>query len=260
MIVAPQKFKDLDEAFYWINRQMLTNPNEYVQYIRGAQGFCEDLIMTVEKPVTTLNLNEYAFDPNSKWNHLIKSYVDPQSYWTFWENLKTVTGTSYQFRFKDKETGNGPCLIAIVLTREESRKPFTRAKIIWRTAELQRKFAADMVLIHNFFREVPEECKSKIDIQECSLYLAQAFQSWRLIGPLVGLFCEWEEVDQSHEYGKRVVRNFHMIYEEPQPELKFGPTIRMQKHYRKLQEGKVEYCHPNELSLVEEIKKIDRGK
>lgn len=256
MLVAPHKFRNLDEAFYWVNRQFLVSPHKIIQFIRGAQGFAEDILLTVREPISELNLNEFAFNPTSKWNHLIRSYVDPDDYWTFWENLKTVTGTSYQFRFKNKKTGNGPCLIAVVLTRDHTGSPFTRAKVIWRTAELQRKFAADIVLIHNFFREIPEEVHDKIRLEEVSLYLAQAFQSWRLVGPLVDHFCEWEEVDTSHEYGQRVVTNFEKVYKEPQPELKYAPVIRMQNFYLKRLAGEIEYTHPNELSLASEVKKI----
>lgn len=258
MLIAPKVFNNLDEAFLWVNRSFLVNPKETIQFIRGAQGFCEDLIMKVKKPETTINLYDYAFDPKTKWSQLIRSYVNPEAYKAFWEGIKKVTGTSYQFRFNNKESRNGPCLIGIVLTRDESKLPFTRAKIIWRTAELQRKFAADMVLIHNFFREIPEDCRDKVDIKECTLYLAQAFQSWRLIGPLVDRFCEWDEVDQEHDYGKRVVTNYEKIYVEPQPKIKFAPIIRMQKFHLKKEAGELDYCHPSDLSLIAELERLSK--
>jgi len=260
VLVAPQQFETLDEAFYWINRSFLTRPHEYVQFIRGSQGFCEDLVIPVKRPVTTLNLYEYAFNPKTKWKHLVRTYIDPDEYYRFWEQMGKVTGTSYQFRFKNKLSGNGPCLIAVVLKRNESGALWTRASIIWRTAELQRKFAADLVLIHNFFREAPEECKQLMDIQEVVLYLSQAFQSWRLVGPLVKRFCSWEEVDTSHDYGKRVVSNFQRIYAEPQPELKFAPAIKMQKFYLKQKRGELGHCTPEDLSLVKALEEIKRGR
>lgn len=260
MLIAPQQFETLDEAFHWINRSFLVYPHEYIQFMRGGQGFCEDLVMQVKRPVTTINLYDYAFNPKVKWKHLVRTYIDPEEYYRFWEQMRKTSGTSYQFRFKNKLSGNGPCLIAIVLKRDESGVPWTRASVIWRTAELQRKFAADMVLIHNFFREAPDECKMLLDIQEVVLYLSQAFQSWRLIGPLVEHFCTLDEVDTSHEFGKRVVDNFYKVYVEPQPQLKFAPAIRMQKFYLKKVRGELERHSPDELSIVKALREIERRK
>lgn len=256
MIIAPKTFENLDEAFRWINRGFLINPKQFVEFQRGAQSFCEDLVLKVKEPTTNINLHEYAFNPKTKWSHLIKSYIDPETYYSFWEGVRTVTGTSYQFRFRNRNGRNGPCLIALVLTRDKSEEPWKRAKVLWRTAELQRKFAADLVLIHNFFREIPEDCVDMVKLDHVTLYLAQAFQSWRLIGPLVENFCDWDEVDQSHDHGKKVFDNFEKVYKDPQPELKYAPVIRMQKYYKKRQQGELPDSHPNDLSLAAEVEKI----
>src|SRR6185312_6801800 len=114
-------YPTLDEAWKDINRSFLVDPENTLDYIRGSQGMIEDLIVKVKKPVCTINLNEVAFTPKSKWTHLISSYIDPDEYIDFWEKINTVTGTSYQFRFKDRKGPNGPCLIALVLTREDTK-------------------------------------------------------------------------------------------------------------------------------------------
>jgi len=251
-------YENLDEVWLDLNRSFLTKPEEMVQYTRGAQGFIEDLVIKVKEPVTTINLHEVAFEPQRKWNHLIKSYIEPEEYWDFWEKVPKVTGTSYQFRFKNRKGPNGPCLIALVLTRESSGTPWTRAKVLWRTAELQRKWAADLVLIHNFFREVPEECKDMIQLKEVTLYLAQAFQSWRLVGPVIHLFCDMNEVNQEHDFTRKALESYERVYEEPQPEIKFAPVRRMQRHHLRVKNGEIGYTHPNELSLVEEVRKLER--
>lgn len=250
-------FPTLDEAWKAINRSFLVEPSEILDYIRGSQGMVEDLIVKVKDPVCSINLHDVAFTPRSKWTHLISSYIDPEDYFDFWEKINTVTGTSYQFRFRERKGPNGPCLIALVLTREDSKHPWTRAKIIWRTAELQRKFAADLILIHHFFKDIPEGCGEKIDIQEVTLYLAQAFQSWRLVGPLVPLFCDWDEVDTEHDFGRRMKSTYDSIYNaDPQPEMKFAPVIRMQAHHKRILNGEIEYSHPDDLSLSEEIERL----
>jgi hypothetical protein len=254
-----REYEDLDEAFFGLNKEFLTHPENIVSYLRGAQGLTEDVILKVKKPITTLNLYQYAFDPGHKWQHLIRSYIDPESYWKFWEKIKSVGGTSYQFRFREREGPSGPCLIALVLTREDGKDPWARAKIMWRNSEINRKFAADLVLIYHFLNNPPEEYRDLLDIQDVTLILAQAFQSWRLSGPLVDQFCDWSEVNPTHPHTKRIIENHQKVFvADPQPPIKFAPVKRMQGFWLKKLAGEVPHSHPDDLSLIDAIRKQEQ--
>lgn len=255
------EYEDFDQAFHDINREFLVNPSKIVDYLRGAQSMTEDLVIKVKNPVTTINLNKFAFDPKSKWNHLVKSYIDPETYWNFWQKIGSIGGTSYQFKFKDREGPSGPCLAVLVLTREDGKDPWARAKIVWRNTELNRKFAADLVLIYHFLNNPPEEYKHMLAIESVTLFFAQAFQSWRLTGPLVDNFCSWDEIEPNHPHTKRVRENHQKVFAaDPQPPLKFAPVIRMQAFHLKKLRGEIDHGHPDDLSLIDEIRKIEAKK
>lgn len=258
-------YENLDQAWKDINKEFLVRPHEIIEYERGAQGFVEDLIFKVKSPTTTIDLNSVAFTAGNKWSHLIRSYIEPQEYREFWENVLSSRGTSLQFRFKHREGPNGPCLIALVLTRPASGVPWTKAKMFWRTAELQRKWAADLVLIHNIFREVPEEAKDMIQIEEITCVLAQAFQSWRQVGPLIYHFCEYDELEKEHSYTQKVITSMEKVYDsDPQPAIKFAPVRRMQKYHLSRKEGTLpEAVMPEDLSIwkaLEQVEKNQKGK
>jgi hypothetical protein len=258
MSITYRKYKDFDEAFYEINREFLTKPHGFIQYLRGAQSFLEDLVIQVDSPKVSLNLHEHAFNPQSKWQHLIKSYIEPERYWDFWEKISSIGGTSYQFKFRDREGSSGPCLSALILTREDGKDPWTRCKVTFRNSEINRKFAADLVLIYHFLTNPPEGYEQCLDIKEITLFLAQAFQSWRLSGVWVDQFCSWDEVDLTHSHCEKVKANFEKVFlADPQPPIKFAPVRRAQEFWLRKQAGEIPHSHPDELSLIDTIRKIE---
>lgn len=248
--------KDLTEVYYHINRDFLVNPEKVVSYIRGVQCFADDLFIHVDSHDLDINLNEVGFSPTSKWTHLVKSYVDGAEYALFLERIASSKGTSLQFRFRNRDGPNGPCLIAMVLTRSNAKKPWNAAKIMWRTAELHRKFSADLVLINRIFEEIPEEIKHLVQIEKYTLYLAQAFQSSRLVGPLIPRFCEIDEIDVDHPYPFRALQHYNEVYiAKDRPTLKFAPAQRMQRLYDRLQAGEIPEWSPEDVSLMEAIER-----
>jgi len=244
-------FKDLDETFQVLNRKILHHPGDHVEFIRGSQGFVEDLMIKVEELKSTLDLAQIAYDPPTKWKMLVRDYIDPEEYLEFWDQLTKVTGTSFQFRFRKRKGPNGPCLIAMVFTRATSRVPWTRVKVFWRTAELQRKWGADLVLLSNMFDQVPTQVKDLIQIEQATLVLAQAFQSWRQVGPLLHLFVDdIEELDQEHTYTKRAIDSYHRVYNDPDaPKAKYAPVARMQAFHKARKNGEIEHTDSSKLNI-----------
>lgn len=253
------EFDNLTDLYYQVNRDFLTIPHEIVEYKRGVQSFIDDLIISVGSTDLDLNLHEIGFNPDSKWRHLIRSYIDAEEYFSFWEKVVKSKGTSIQFRFKNREGPNGPCLIALVLTRPSGKVPWNAAKVLWRTAELQRKFAADLVLINRIFEEIPEEAKPFVQIEKTTFFLAQAFQSCLLIGPLIFRFVDREEIDMTHPHSKGCIKNYDDIYnEETKTRLhdsKFAPLRRMKGLNDKIEAGTIPEWVPSDVSIIAELTK-----
>lgn len=250
MIIIHEPYQNLDEVWISLNRMFLLDPYNSVKCIRGAQGMQEDVLLKAKTTDFSIDLGKlgYGF---AKWPHLVKSYVNLEKMDTFWNKIPSLRGLSWSFRFNEREGRNGPCLIAIVLTRDDSKVPFERAKVIWRTAEVQRRWAADLALIHVFFRDMPEECRKYVKLEEISLYLSHCYQSWLHVGPLMHLFgITPDMLDRSHEFCRRVYDSFYRVYaSDRQYEYKYSPTRRMVTYYKNLLEGKLPKIPVESLSI-----------
>lgn len=250
------KFEKLKDVFRGVNREYLVNPHDTVEYSRSFQSYIDDLFIEIGPDMSLdldINLHRIGFDPARKWSHLVKSYIDPEAYEQFWESVVTSGGTSIQFRFNNRKGPNGPCLIALVFTRDNGKKPWNKVKIIWRTTELQRKFGADLVLINKILTEIPEEAKEWVKLEKITFYLAQAYQSALLVGPLTELFCDWDEIDFTHEHTKKMKSRFDKFLGENRVELKYKQAIKMRDLYDKVQAGAVPEWDISELSLASEL-------
>ena len=104
-----------------------------------------------------LDLANFGYK-KSKWSHLLRTYIDYDELLAFREKIKHISGLSYTYYFKRKTVNNGSCLIGVVISRTDRKKQWTKINVLYRTTEIQRRFAADLVLIHHFIKELPKEC------------------------------------------------------------------------------------------------------
>ena len=174
------EYKDFNEAYYHTNRLLALEPDT-IDYRDGMRGLVRDLIITTKSTkCDKIDLGQAGYK-NQKWNHLISSYLGDEKIEEL-RNFKTKRLTR-SFDFKRKKDGEGGCILSIVFSRTKSGKaPWTKANILWKTTDLARAWAGDLILIHRILELVPNT-----DIKEITMIFTSAYQSTMYVIPLLEL-------------------------------------------------------------------------
>ena len=201
------EYKDFNEAYYKINRLLLQEP-DHIQYRNTTMGGLDNLFITCKSTnCDKIDLGALGYK-QGKWTHLINTYLGADKV----EELKNLKGTglSMGFHFLRKSTGNGACMLGIVISRQRRKKLWTKATIIWRTTELQRRWAADLILIHRMLELIPNSEFDQID-----LYMATAYQSAMYVVPaLEPVFdIDAKDLDLDNSYTNMVVNRKERYYD-----------------------------------------------
>lgn len=228
-------YRDFSEAYFELNRDILLHP-EQIDYLENTRGVIEDLFITIESSdCEKVDLAPLGYSPK-KWDHLVKTYLDLEKLKGFYKSCETSKGVSIAFDFNRKTTGNGSCMREIILTRHSRKKPWSKATIVWRATELQKRWAADLILIHHILSHIPNS-----NITGIEFYVVSAYQSGMYVIPLVeNLFgIDMESLDpQAHPYWK-IIRYRNQKYFQPDsPRQKLSPAWRMQDVAEAFRQGK----------------------
>lgn len=165
-----RKYNDFDEMFLKLNQEILLHPDEMLDYTTGTLGYMDNVFIACKTYNCNLDLGRFGYTQN-KWSHLLRTYIDYNKLLEFRKALGTATGLSLTYNFNQKEINNGSCLIAIVLTRKDRKKKWSKCNVLYRTTEIQRRMAADLCLVNRFINELPECC----EIERVTFYMAQSY-------------------------------------------------------------------------------------
>lgn len=221
-----RKYKDFDDLFINLVREILKNPNELIDYSSGILGYIDNMVLATKSWDCTLDLSKFGYAAN-KWNQLMRTYIDYEQLVEFREKIKNMSGLSFTYYFKRKKVNNGSCLIAVVLSREDRKKKWTKVNILYRTTEIQRRFAADLVLIHHFIEELPKEI---CDIQRVIFYMPQSYISAMVINGYYDYFgVPRESLDESNPWIKALVGVYNRSFVKGSRITTYQSMARMQK-------------------------------
>lgn len=197
-----RKYKDFDDLFLNLTKEILENPNELIDYSSGILGYIDNMVLATKSWDCTLDLSDFGYAKN-KWNQLMRTYIDYDQLVKFRERIKNMSGLSFTYYFKQKKINNGSCLIAIVLSRQDRKGKWTKVNVLYRTTEIQRRFAADLVMIHHFIEELPKEI---CDIQRVIFYMPQSYISAMVINGYYDYFgVPRENLDDSNPWIKSLI-------------------------------------------------------
>ncbi len=228
------EYKDFNEAYYETNRLLLQKP-ELIDYRNATMSCIDNVFITCETTkCDEIDLGAMGYT-KGKWSHLIRTYLGPGKVEELKQLGTKVSGLSVGFDFLRKTSGNGACMLSIVLGREKRKTPWTKATVIWRTTELQRRWAADLILIHRMLELVPNAKFGVVD-----LYMASAYQSAMYIIPLLKpiFHIEPETLDPEHPYTDMIlVRRGKYYQAEENPHRMLASGERMIKLYKDYERG-----------------------
>lgn len=218
-----RKYKDFDTLYKELIREILMNPNEMIDFNTSELGYVNNVFIACKTYNCDLDLGVFGYSKN-KWGHLLKTYVDYDRLLEFYDKLHKVSGLSFTYDFKRKYINNGSCLLECVLTRRERHKTWTEAHIMYRTTELQRRFAADLCLIHHFIKELPEDI---CDIQRVYFYMPQCYVSGMFINGFYEYFeVPYETLDLEHKWTRTLYNTWKRSF---QPDSKITTFMTQRK-------------------------------
>lgn len=228
-------YKDFSEAYFGVNREILLHP-QHLDYLENTRGVVEDLFLTLDSiDCEKVDLAPLGYSPR-KWGHLVKTYIDPDKLREFFHLCEISKGISIGYDFKRKDTGNGSCMREVILTRHSRKKPWTKATVIWRATELQKRWAADLILLHHLLSKVPNS-----QFTEIEFFITSAYQSGMYVIPLVEpvFGVKMKDLDPTaHPYWKIIRYRNDKYYQEDSPRQKLSPAQRMQDVANAIREGK----------------------
>lgn len=220
-----RKYKDFDDLFINLTKEVLENPS-ILDYTNGILGYMDNIFIACKNWDCTLDLSTFGYKRN-KWGHLLRTYVDYEELVAFKERLKTASGLSLTYYFKQKKVNNGSCLIGIVLSRKNRKKNWDKVNVLYRTTEIQRRFAADLVLVYHFIKELPHEC---CDIKRVTFYMPQTYISSMVINGYYDYFgVPFDTLDVSHPWIKSLVDVYNRSFVEGSRITTYQSMARMQK-------------------------------
>lgn len=203
-----RSYKDFNEAYLELNREILRNPS-LVEYLNTTMGGIDQICLEIESPkCDKIDLGALGYKQN-KWDHLVKTYLGPDKVEELQHFGENIGGLSAGFDFLRKTTHNGACMREIIISRHKRGKPWDTITVIWRTTELQRRWAADLILISRIMELIPNS-----DFKRIQLQMATAYQSAMYIIPLVTpvFGMKIKDLDPNHFYTKVIITREKKYY------------------------------------------------
>ncbi|MGL4253982.1 MAG: hypothetical protein ACRCR2_08060 [Fusobacteriaceae bacterium] len=166
-----REYKTFGDCFLGINKEALNNPD--IAHYMSSRVLFNNLIIKVDNTnCDGIDLGKLAYK-KGKWPHLLRTYVDMDKLKQFYKEIQDAKVTTFSFDFNTSDTGKGGCIKSMVFTRNAmGKKKFNSVKIIWRTTELMRKFAPDLIMIARILEQCP-----MLDLDEIILIIPQAYHS-----------------------------------------------------------------------------------
>ena len=209
-------YRDFSEAYFELNKDILLHP-EQINYMENTRGVIEDLFITIDSiACDKVDLAPLGYSPK-KWDHLVRTYIDRDKLREFYHLCEISKGISIAFDFNRK-------------------KPWQKARVIWRATELQKRWAADLILLHHLLSKIPNS-----QITEIEFYIVSAYQSGMYVIPLVeSVFgVRMKSLDPTKSPYWKVIRYRNQKYFQPDsPRQKLSPAWRMQDVANAIREGR----------------------
>lgn len=220
-----RKYQNLTEMFMELNREIISKPSQMLDYVHGILGYIDNVVLASKSCDFDFDLSKVGYKVG-KWSHLLRTYVDYEELIEFHKKLEDSTALSLTYYFKQKKANNGSCLIAIVVSRNDRKKKWTKVNVLYRTTEVQRRFAADLTLVQSFIKELPSCC----EINRIIFYFPQMYISAKVLNGYFNLFgIPMESLDKSNEWVKTMIRDYELNYVPGSRITTYQSIARMQK-------------------------------
>lgn len=157
-------YKDLDDLYYNFSRLPLYHYEEYEEHLTtmGASTYMQDVVLEANSHHCSIDMSLLNYT-KLKWNTLLGKYIDLEEFRTFKKEAKASGKKTITYNFKIHEYTKPACLISLVLTRYNHNKPWKEMKVHYRSTEIYKKFAVDLILFNRLVEELNREANCEIE-------------------------------------------------------------------------------------------------
>lgn len=208
------KYKDLDDLYYNFSRLPFYGREEYGEAlvdVTDTTTWMQDVVIETSSHACSLDMSllNYTF---LKWSILLGKYIDLEEYLRFKEMLKKGTKKSITFNFKIHEYDRPACLISMVITRLNHNKPWKEMKIHYRSTEIFKKFAVDLILFNRLVTELNQDCNCEIN--KITLFIPLLFYRADFLAELLdsGYFTQKEFRAIDERFARKVISYYDRYY------------------------------------------------
>lgn len=208
------RYQDLDELYHNFSRLPFYGRDEYgddLVDVTDTTTWMQDVVLEVGSHHCSLDMSLLNYTI-MKWSTLLGKYIDLEEYLEFKERVKTGTKKSITFNFKIHQYDKPACLISMVLTRLNHSKPWRELKIHYRSTEIFKKFAVDLILFNRLVEELNNECGCRID--KITLFIPLLFYRADFLAELLesGYFTQKEFRELDERFAKKVISYYDRYY------------------------------------------------
>ena len=219
------KYNDFDDLYHRLSRLPLLEYDKYKDdlILSGSTYYMNNIIIEVPKYDCSIDMSRLNYTI-LKWNTLINKYIDKSDYIEFKEKLKDHKSKTCTFNFKIHREGKDACLVALVLTRDKSTKPWTDIHIYYRITEIYKKFAVDLILLNKMFNEL-HNC----EFNNIFFHFPKFFFRIEFLTELIGGYFELDEFNEDNFATKHVKELWNRYYTPGADLSKYHSIARKQK-------------------------------
>lgn len=167
-------YKDLDDLYYNFARLPFYQYEKYKDHLvtLGASTYMQDVVIEANSHHCSIDMSLLNYT-KLKWNTLLGKYIDLDEFLVFKEKAQTSTKKTITYNFKIHEYHKPACLISLVLTRYNHKRPWKQMKVHYRSTEIYKKFAVDLILFNRLVEELNRDWGC--EIEKITLFIPYLF-------------------------------------------------------------------------------------
>ena len=220
------EYKDFNQLYHDLARYPITHEKELEAnkdfFIIGASLYINNLIIKTESCDCNLDLADFNYT-KAKWTTLVNKYIDEHDYYLLKQRLVESTAKTLTFNFKihiglstdnDQTKNRDSCLVGLVFSRNGNKGAWTNVSIYYRTIEIFKKGAIDLLLFNRMFNDLPN-----LNLKEYIFHIPQGFYSSFILSELIDspLFTIEEFKDNDSFIGKKLYNHYIRYYSPDSP-------------------------------------------
>ena len=254
------RYKDLDELYHNFARLPFYNREEYGESlvdVTDTTTWMQDVVLEAQSHSCSLDMTLLNYTL-VKWSTLLGKYIDLEEYLLFKEMVRKSTKKSITFNFKIHQYDKPACLISMVLTRYNHTKPWKELKVHYRSTEIFKKFAVDLILFNRIVEELNNDCGCEIN--KITLFIPLLFYRADFLAELLdsGYYTQEEFRGLDERFAKKVIGYYDRYYTKGASLANYHTIQRKQK--LKTRSKELPSIPIESLSIEGDLKKKERKK